>query len=162
MVAFISLQANHNNDWQFSALIAFSPSPHYLYTAIEIGFTRQRIYHTELIFYQFHILINKSLESEQTFPLLIESSTLLSGVGQRATRGEDFDIGRGSFVRRQLSPSKSFIHFAYLIHGDNTPEDQEVFQLSITPANGSPAFGCSVINGCYQQIEIVIIDDDGE
>ena len=136
--------------------------PNYLYTAIEIGFTRQRIYHTEVIFYQFGILINKSLESEQTFQLLIGSSSLLSGVGQRATRGEDFEIGYGSFVHRELSPSTSSIYFACLIFGDSTPEDQEVFQLSITPANGSPAFGCSVTNGCYQQIEIVIIDDDGE
>ena len=39
---------------------------------------------------------------------------------------------------------------------------QEVFQLSITPAIGSPAFTCTEANGCFQQLEIVIVDDDGK
>lgn len=79
-----------------------------------------------------------------------------------ATQGRDFNIGYSSLVYRILFPGRTYIYFAYLIYGDLTPENQEVFQLSITPANGSPAFGCSVTNGCYQQMEVVIIDDDGK
>ena len=79
-----------------------------------------------------------------------------------ATRGRDFEIGYRSIVHRILLPYYNYTYFTYVLYGDHTPENQEVFQLSITPANGSPAFGCSVTNGCYQQIEIVIIDDDGE
>lgn len=132
-----------------------------MYTAIEIGFTRQRIYHTETTI-QFTTLIKKSLDSEQTFGLLIESTTLLSGVGQRATRYEDFDIGHSRFVHIGVYPDQIYGYFSYLIHEDSTPENQEAFQLSVTPANYSPAFGCSITNGCYRQIEVVIIDDDGE
>ena len=133
-----------------------------MYTAIEIGFTRQRIYHTETALYQFTTLIKKSIESEQTFVLLIESTTLLSGVGQRATRYEDFDIGHSRLIHIRVEPGRIYGYFAYLIYGDSTPENQEAFQVSITPANYSPAFGCSITNGCYRQIEVVIIDDDGE
>ena len=52
--------------------------------------------------------------------------------------------------------------FTYQVIGDNTPENQEVFQLSITPAIDSPTFTCTEANGCFQQLEIVIEDDDGE
>ena len=134
-------------------------------TAIEIGFTLPRIYHIEE-FRSFETLINKSCESEQTFTLQIEVSTLLSGAGQRATRGEDFETGahigvNDAVIIRQMVPSQNIISFSYSILGDNTPENQEVFQLSITPAINSPPFECSVTNGCYPQIEIVVIDDDG-
>ena len=132
-----------------------------MYTAIEIGFTSQRIYHTET-FSTYTTLIKKSIKSEQTFGLLIESTTLLSGVGQRATQNEDFDIGSRRFVYIGVYPEQIYGYFAYLIYGDSTPENQEVFQLSVTPANYSPAFGCSITNGCYRQTEVVIIDDDGE
>ena len=79
-----------------------------------------------------------------------------------ATQGRDFEIGGSSFVYQRMSPSETSFYFNYRIYGDLTPENQEVFQLSITPAINSPPFGCSVTNGCYQQMEIVIIDDDGE
>ena len=52
--------------------------------------------------------------------------------------------------------------FSYKIIGDNTPENQEVFQLSITPGIDSPTFTCTEANGCFQQLEIVIVDDDGK
>ena len=133
-----------------------------MYTAIEIGFTRQRIYHNETAFYTYTTLIKKSIESEQTFGLLIESTTLLSGVGKKATRYEDFNIGYGRWIYIRVAPGEIYVYFAYLIYGDSTPENQEAFQLSVTPANYSPAFGCSITNGCYRQIEVVIIDDDGE
>ena len=57
---------------------------------------------------------------------------------------------------------QSNIWFPYQILGDNIPENQEVFQLSITPATGSPTFTCTEANGCFQQLEIVIADDDGK
>ena len=63
---------------------------------------------------------------------------------------------------QRLTPSHPNEIFTYLILGDNTPENQEVFQLSITPAIGSPTFTCTEANGCFQQLEIVIQDDDGE
>ena len=138
--------------------MSFSPS-----TAIEIGFTRQRIYLTES-HRQYGTLINKSRESQQTFTLQIEVSTLLSGAGQRAIPGEDFQTGlinRQVWIR-QMDPIEKYITKSYLILDDLTPESQEVFQLSVTPEISSPPFDCSITNGCYQQIEIVIIDDDGE
>ena len=134
----------------------------YLYTAIEIGFTRQRIYLTEQ-FGSFENVINKSRVSEQTFLIQIETTTLLSNVGERAILGWDVDFGTyRRFLYFPMCPLESSIYISYNIIGDNTPENQEVFQLSVTPAIDSPDFGCSVTNGCYQQIEIVIIDDDGE
>ena len=60
-----------------------------------------------------------------------------------------------------MTPEENSIFLSFILRDDLTPENQEVFQLSITPANGSPAFGCFVTNGCYQQMEVVIIDDDG-
>ena len=69
--------------------ISFLPS---LSTAIEIGFTVQRISHNEE-FRQFAAIINKSRVSEQTFELKIETGTILTRYGLRATQGEDFQIG---------------------------------------------------------------------
>ena len=132
-------------------------------TAIEIGFTLRRINHTE-VFRQFDTIIDKSLASEQTFFVQIEIGTLNSPFGQSATRGADFvAAGRNvSVVVRELAPGQNNISFSYQIIGDNTPENQEVFQLSVTPAVNSPAFSCTEANGCFQQLEIVIQDDDGE
>ena len=62
----------------------------------------------------------------------------------------------------RLYPTEPNRHFSYLIIGDNTPENQEIFQLSVTPAIDSPTFTCSQANGCFQQLEVVIVDDDGE
>ena len=134
-----------------------------LSTAIEIGFTQRRIFHTE-VGEQFDTLINKSRVSEQTFLAQIEVSTLISPFGQRATQGVDFLAGTPGFpiVRIRLTPSESNIQFAYQIFEDSTPENREVFQLSVTPDIGSPTFTCTETNGCYQQLEIVIQDDDGE
>ena len=65
-------------------------------------------------------------------------------------------------MHRRLLPPGPSILFSYQLIGDNTPENQEVFQLSITPAIGSPTFTCTETNGCFQQLEIVIVDDDGK
>ena len=135
----------------------FSP----LFTAIEIGFRLRRINHIE-VFQQFDTLIAKSRASEQTFIVQIEIGTLTSPFGQSATQGQDFVAGTGNVVFRQLTPNDSNISFSYQIIEDNSPENQEVFQLSITPAIGSPTFTCTQANGCFQQLEIVIVDDDGE
>ena len=135
----------------------------HLTAAIEIGFTHRRIFHTE-VFQQFDTLINKSRTSEQTFTAQVEISTLNSPFGQSATRGEDFQTGLpGIFtVLLRLCPTEPKALFSYQIIGDNTPENQEVFQLSITPAIDSPTFTCTKANGCFQQLEIVIVNDDGE
>ena len=134
-----------------------------LFTAIEIGFTRRRILHTEE-FRLFDTLINKSRASEQTFLVQVETTTLNSPFGQSATRGKDFRTGAPGYstALRRLFPNESYITFAYQIIADNTPENQEVFQLSVTPAIDSPTFTCTQANGCFQQLEIVIVDDDGE
>ena len=147
---------------QISFVDWFFLSSH-LTAAIEIGFTQRRIFHTEE-FRIFDTLINKSRASEQTFTAQVEISTLNSPFGQSATRGEDFQTGLSGFstALRRLFPNEANITFSYLIIGDNTPENQEVFQLSITPAVGSPNFTCTQANGCFQQLEIVIVDDDGE
>ena len=129
--------------------------------AIEIGFTVPRINHTEQ-FAQYDTIINKSLVSEQTFDVQIQIVTPTSHIGQRAIQGEDFTIGAvNGIVIQRLTPREQVIHFAYQIIGDNTPENQEVFQLSVTPVINTPSFGCNITSGCYQQIEIVIEDDDG-
>ena len=135
----------------------------HLTAAIEIGFTQRRIFHTEE-FRQFDTLIKKSRTSEQTFLAQIEISTLNSPFGQSATRCKDFQTGLPgtSTVFRRLEPKEANVIFSYLIIGDNSPENQEVFQLSVTPAIGSPTFTCTQANGCFQQLEIVIVNDDGE
>ena len=144
-------------------LVAVSFLPSHLYTAIEIGFTRRRINHTEES-QQFDTLINKSRASEQSFTAQVEISTLISPFGQSATRGEDFEIPGNArpIVFLRLSPPQPNRFFSYQIIGDNTPENQEVFQLSFTPDIGSPTFTCTQVNGCFQQLEIVIVDDDGK
>ena len=136
--------------------------PFLLFTAIEIGFTQRRINRTEVVFQQFEVLINKSRVSEQTFIAQVEISTLDSPFGQSATRGEDFQIPGATTLLLILEPPIPNRSFSYQIIGDNTPENQEVFQLSITPAIGSPTFSCTQANGCFQQLEIVIVDDDGK
>ena len=127
-----------------------------LSTAIQIGFTQSRISHVEQ-FAQFDAIINKSLASEETF--IIQVETLLSGAGQRATPGEDFQVN-GSVV--VMTPEQNSIPFSYRILDDNTPEKQEVFQLNVTSVPSSPPFGCDRTDGCFQQLEIVIQDNDGE
>ena len=126
-----------------------------LSTAIQIGFTQSRISHVEQ-FAQFDAIINKSLASEQTFIVQVET---LSGIGQSATPGEDFQVN-GSVV--VMTPEQNSIPFSYQILDDNTPENQEVFQLNVTSVPSSPPFGCDRTDGCFQQLEIVIQDNDGE
>ena len=134
-----------------------------LTAAIEIGFTQRRIFHTE-VFQQFDTLINKSRTSEQTFLAQVEIATLNSPFGQSATRNEDFQIGIPGWptVLLRLEPSEPNSLFSYLIIDDDIPENKEVFQLFITPEIGSPAFTCSQATGCFQQLEIVIVNDDGK
>ena len=116
------------------------------------------------MFGQFETLINKSRVSEQTFVAQVEICTLNSPFGQSATRGADFQTAIPDFstMLLRLDPSQPNTQFSYLIIGDNTPENQEVFQLSITPDIGSPTFTCTEANGCFRQLEVVIVDDDGE
>jgi len=114
------------------------------------------------VFGQFETLINKSRASEQTFTARIEISTLNSPFGQSATRGEDFQISGATILLLILEPPIPNRSFSYQIIGDNTPENHEVFQLSITPDIGSPTFTCTEANGCFQQLEVVIVDDDGK
>ena len=137
-------------------------SPSFVFTAIEIGFTHRRINHTEVLFGQFETLFNKRRVSEQTFIARIEISTLNSPFGQSATRGEDFQITGAVVLELRIDPTQPGRQFAYKIIGDEVPENQEVFQLSITPNISSPTFTCTEANGCFQQLEIVIVDDDGE
>ena len=134
-----------------------------LFAAIEIGFRLRRINHTEEQA-DIETIIAKSRASEQTFEVQIEIGTLTSPFGQSATQDEDFVAGASgvSVVFQQLTPNESNISYSYRIIEDITPENQEVFQLSITPAIGSPAFTCTQANGCFQQLEVVIVDDDGE
>ena len=136
--------------------------PSFIFTAIEIGFTQRRIFHTEVLFEQFDTFINKSRVSEQTFIARIEISTFNSPFGQSATQGEDFQINGTAVLELRIDPIQPSRQFAYQIIGDEVPENQEVFQLSITPDISSPTFTCTEANGCFQQLEIVIVDDDGE
>ena len=114
------------------------------------------------MFRLFDTLINKSRVSEQTFTAQVELSTLNSPFGQSATRGQDFEICGSAIALLRLDPPQPSRWFSYQILGDSIPENQEVFQLSITPAIGSPTFTCTETNGCFQQLEIVIVDDDGK
>ena len=116
------------------------------------------------MFGQFETLINKSRVSEQTFIAQIEITTLNSPFGQSATRGADFFAGVPGqpTVLQRLEPSEANVPLTYQILGDDVPENQEVFQLSVTPEIGSPTFTCTQANGCFQQLEVVIVDDDGE
>ena len=139
----------------------------FLSTAIEIGFTRERITRLEQLA-QFDEIINKSRVSEQTFQLQIEISTIITGSGlQRATQDEDFAIGQHgvTLVYTSLAPSESNLPFSYIIFQDNRPENTEVFQVSVTPDPrnaSSPSFDCNRDNGCYRRLEVRIEDGDGE
>ena len=140
----------------------------FLSTAIEIGFTRERITRLEHFATQFEEIINKSRVSEQAFQLQIEISTIVTGSGlQRATHGEDFAIGspNTTLVYNTLAPGESNLLFGYIISNDDRPENTEVFQVSVTPdpRNASnPSFDCNRENGCYRRLEVRIEDDDGE
>ena len=140
----------------------------FLSTAIEIGFTRERITRLEQFASQFDEMITKSRVSEQTFQLRIEISTIISGSGlQRATQDEDFAISdpNTTLVYNTLTPSENNLLFGYRIAFDNRPENTEVFQVSVTPdpRNASnPSFDCNRDNGCYRRFEVRIEDDDGE
>ena len=125
--------------------------------AIQIGFTQSTISHVEQNAQYHDAIINKSLVSEQTF--IVQVETLFSGIGQIATRGEDFQVN-GSVV--VMKPEQNSIPFSYRILDDNTPENQEVFQLNVTSVPGSPSFGCDGTDRCFQQLKIVIQDNDGE
>ena len=138
----------------------------FLSTAIEIGFTRERITHLEQ-FARFDEIINKSRVSEQTFQLQFEISTVISSSGvQRATQNEDFAVGSDTkLVYNQLAPSDSNLPFGYRIFHDIRPENTEVFQVSVTPdprSASNPSFDCNKDNGCHWRLEIRIEDDDGE
>ena len=128
-----------------------------LSAAIQIGFTQSTISHVEQNAQYHDAIINKSLVSEQTFIVLVE--TLFSGIGQSATPGEDFQVNNSVVV---MTPEQNNIQFSYRIVDDNTPENEEVFQLNVTSGPGSPPFGCDKTDGCFQQLEIVIQDTDGE
>ena len=140
----------------------------FLSTAIEIGFTRERITRFERFASQFDEIITKNRVSEQTFQLQIEISTIISGSGlQRATQDEDFAIGlpNTTLVYNTLPPSESNLLFGYQIFQDNRSENTEVFQVSVTldPRSASnPSFDCNRDNGCYRRLEVRIVDDDGE
>ena len=140
----------------------------FLSTAIEIGFTRERITRLEQFASQFDEIINKSRVTEQTFKLQIEISTIITGSGlQRATQDEDFAISLSNttLVYSTLAPSENNLPFGYQIFQDDIPENTEVFQVSVTPdprdAN-NPSFDCNRDNGCYRRFEVRIEDDDGE
>ena len=140
----------------------------FLSTAIEIGFTRERITCLEQFASQFDEIITKSHMSEQTFQLQIEISTIVTGSGlQRATQDEDFAIGlrNTTLVYYTLFPSESNLPFSYAIFQDNRPENTEVFQVSVTPdprSASNPSFDCNRNNGCYWRLEVRIEDDDSE
>ena len=61
-----------------------------------------------------------------------------------------------------MTPEQNSIPFSYRILDDNIPENQQVFQLNVTPVPSSPPFGCDRTDGCFQRLEIVIQDNDGE
>ena len=133
-------------------------------SAIDIGFTRERITIVEEQ-RQLDTAIVKSRVSEQRFQLQIELSTVSEEL-TLATRGIDFEIGGArernqTVVFRLMDPSQNMIFFSYQIIGDNTPENLEVFQLSVTPGPNSSFFSCSRPR-CYQRLTIQIQDDDGE
>ena len=128
-----------------------------LSAAIQIGFTQSTISHVEQNAQYHDAILNKSLVSEQTFIVLVE--TLFSGIGQSATPGEDFQVNNSVVV---ITPEQNSIQFSYRIVDDNTPENEEVFQLNVTSGPGSPPFGCDKTDGCFRQLEIVIQDTDGE
>ena len=134
-------------------------------TAIDIGFTRQRIelFEEEA---QLSTPIRKNRRSEQTFTARIEISTpLVSGLGRNATPVSDFEIRDMEVprvVNRLLSPEQDSIEFAYRIIHDLIPENSEIFQLSITSLPNTTTFACEPANGCYRDLIIIIQDNDGE
>ena len=165
--AILTIKSYSEIHWKLKTTITGSFLP-FLSTAIEIGFTRERITRFEQLATQFDEIITKSRVSEQTFQLQFEISTVISGSGlQRATQDEDFAIGlpNTTVVYNTLFPSVSNLPFSYAIYQDNRPENTEVFQVSVTPdprSASNPSFDCNKDNGCYQRLEVRIEDDDGE
>ena len=129
--------------------------------AIEIGFTRERVEHTESPANS-SAIIRKSRPSEQTFQIEVQITTpQILGLGLPATRGDDFQIS--NVLPVTLTPDDDQVEITYQIVGDEIPERTEIFLISMfCDFPNSPTFDCDVLQECFSELQVSIIDDDGE
>jgi len=137
--------------------------------AIEIGFRNSTIQHNEEE-RLFLAILEKDRPSELEYVVDIVVSTPNTVDGRAATPGVDFGLGNldiGALSVR-LAPTQDRVVFTYWIFQDLIPENTELFQLSSSP-NELSTFLCDDdpmfrFNGhdCFRDLQIQILDDDGE
>ena len=49
-----------------------------------------------------------------------------------------------------------------MILEDETPESTEIFLVSSRAVPGSPAFDCDGLQDCFPELQVSVVDDDGE
>lgn len=117
---------------------------------MDIGFAQNRVNHSET-FRFFSAVIKKSRQSEQTFSIVIEIDT-----PQRPglVLLNDFVV---------LEPDVNEVVISYVILPDDVPERTEIVILFPRAFTGSPAFdNCSGLPVCFPELQVSVIDDDGE
>ena len=122
-------------------------------------------------------ILEKDRQSEQTFDIRIQISTpRIQGVGEPATafpaQPADFRLGSTYVIFVRQTPADNDTVLAYQIFEDYIPENTEIFQLSSDPdpnTPNNPEFNCDDnpsfrFNGrdCFPDLQVVIVDDDGE
>ena len=61
-----------------------------------------------------------------------------------------------------LTPDDHEVEITYLILEDETPESTEIFLVSSRAVPGSPAFDCDGLQDCFPELQVSVVDDDGE
>ena len=128
--------------------------------AVEIGFTQKNVDHTESDA-NFSAVVRRFYQSEQTFQIQIQiSAPRILGLGEPATQGDDFQTT--NVLNVTLTPDDHEVEITYLILEDETPESTEIFLVSSRAVPGSPAFDCDGLQDCFPELQVSVVDDDGE
>ena len=130
--------------------------------AIEIGFRQRRIIHNETEG-QFRAFLVKDRPSDLTYVVTVTASVPNTAEGRPATIDIDFRLGPIRLGERNyiLSPSMDRVPFDYQIFQDDIPENTELIQLS-SLSREAQTFSCEPDRGCFRDLQIIILDDDGE
>lgn len=98
----------------------------FLPLGIEIGFTQERVNHSDCENHLHYAVIRKSRQSEQTFRFRLGTSTpRIPGLGEPATEFRDFFV-LNSFV--VMGPDVNEIKIYYLVFPDFIVERTEIFE----------------------------------
>ncbi len=127
-------------------------------TAIEIGFEYGAYTFTESDDLQFVLHLIKSIESEQTFEIVVRSDKAGLSLPD-AFQQVDYTIGPYNFQHFEFTPSDQYISIPLLLLNDAIPEGTEAFQLISFQTEGSVADFHQSENST---VTVFIEDDDGK